>query len=288
MKVYRGYIVLGVAIVVIMVPFLLFVALGWPGTPNSCINEKPNDGCFCEHYDRADVLKGAPGVRQPVNTWFNLYAIFTAAIVAGGVYFDRKRFGESTSAPNLISSRSWMPDVYIFAVLFLGLGSMWFHASFTEWGGKLDGMSMFIYAGFLIFYSVRRLWNNAIFFWVAYLATIVLNTILHGRVDSLYLILLLVAGYLAVEIAIWVKTRKPFGGTWITGILWWLAVASIIAATVFWKLSQTGGSMCQPFSYFQPHGLLWHPLAGLMAVLLYFYWREADEPVEVGPGLGEL
>jgi hypothetical protein len=288
MKEYRGLIVLGVAIVVLMVPFLIFVAAGWPGEHNTCMDERPNDGCFCEHYNRADVLRGVPGVRQPVNTWFNLYAIFTALLVACVVTYDRKTYGESTSKPNLISSNSWMPDLYIFAVLFLGLGSMWFHASLTAWGGTLDGMSMFVYASFLIFYSVRRLWNNALFFWLAYLGTIALNTAVHGHIDSLYLILLLVAGYLAVEITIWVKTGKPFGGSVATGILWWLAVGSIIAATVFWKLSQTGGSMCHPFSNFQPHGLLWHPLAGLMAVFLYFYWRLADEPVEVEPGLGEL
>jgi hypothetical protein len=284
---HRGFVVLGVGTVVLMAAFLTFVAVGWPGKPNSCIDEKPNDGCFCEHFDKADVFKGANGVRQPVNTWFNLYAIITASIVAIVVYFDRKKYGTGT-APNLISSRSWMPDLYIFAVLFLGLGSMWFHASLTAWGGTLDGMSMFVYASFLIFYTVRRLWNNALFFWAAYLGTIALNTALHGHVDSLYLILLLVAGYLAVEIAVWVRTKKAFGGTLLTGTLWCLAVVAIIAATVFWKLSQTGGPMCDRFSAFQPHGLLWHPLAGVMAVLLYFYWREADEPVSVESGLGEL
>ena len=286
MKEYRGLIVLGVATVVILLPFFIFVAAGWPGKPNSCIDERP-DGCFCEHFERRDVLNGAPGVRQSTNTWFNLYAIFTALIVASVVTYDRKQYGE-TDAPNLISSRSWMPDLYIFAVLFLGLGSMWFHASLKAWGGTLDGMSMFVYASFLIFYSVRRLWNNALFFWIAYLGTIALNTALHGRVDSLYLILLLVAGYLGVEIAIWVKTKKPFGGSVATGILWWLAVAAIIAATVFWKLSKTGGPLCDPFSAKQPHGLLWHPLAGVMAVLLYFYWRLADEPVSIQSGLDEL
>jgi hypothetical protein len=34
--------------------------------------------------------------------------------------------------------------------------------------------------------------------------------------------------------------------------------------------------MCDPNAFFQPHGMLWHPLAGAMAVLLYFYWREEN------------
>lgn len=287
MKIYRSYIVGVIAAIVILVPFFVLVGTGWPGKPNSCLDEKPN-GCFCEHYNTADVLKGSPGVRQPVNTWFNLYALITAWIVATFIYVDRKKNADTTTAPNLMKSTSWMPDLYVFCVLFLGLGSMWFHASLKEWGGKLDGMSMFIYAAFLIFYSVRRLWNNAIFFWCAYIGTVVLNTALHGIVPSVILINVLVGGYLIVEIMIWCRTGKPFGGTILTGVLWWLAVIAIILATVFWKLSETGGSMCDPMSAFQPHGLLWHPLAGVMAVLLYFYWREADEPVTIESGLDEL
>ena len=63
----------------------------------------------------------------------------------------------------------------------------------------------------------------------------------------------------------------------LTIALWLLAVVAIGLATLFWALSQTGKSLCNPGSGFQPHGLLWHPLAGVMAVLLYFYWRD-EEP----------
>ena len=41
---------------------------------------------------------------------------------------------------------------------------------------------------------------------------------------------------------------------------------------IFWIFSQTGKFMCSPTGP-QPHGLLWHPLAGAMAVFVYFYWR---------------
>lgn len=283
---HRGFVVLGVGTAFVLGMFMFFVTLGWPGDPNDCINKVP-DECFCEHFVKADVIRGAPGVRQPVNTWGNLYALLTASLVAIVVYVDRKKYGQGT-APNLIKSRSWMPDVYIFAVLFLGLGSMWFHASLTKWGGKFDGLSMYLYAAFLIFYTVRRLWNNAVFFWLAYLGTVILYTALHDHIPSVVLIVSMVVVYVAFEIVIWVRTKKPFGGTVLTGFLWCLAVVAILTATVFWKLSFTDGSMCDPLSKFQPHGLLWHPLAGVMAVLLYFYWREADEPVTVESGWGEL
>jgi len=31
---------------------------------------------------------------------------------------------------------------------------------------------------------------------------------------------------------------------------------------------------CPPDSFWQPHGLLWHTLSGVMALCLFFYWRE--------------
>jgi hypothetical protein len=60
------------------------------------------------------------------------------------------------------------------------------------------------------------------------------------------------------------------------GFAIWAAggVGCILAATFFWNFSQNPGQfLCNPTSSFQPHRLLWHPLAGGMAVFLYFYWR---------------
>src|SRR5688572_1718494 len=111
----RGDYVWGVSVVVLVVSFFIFAVAGWPGDPNSCINDKPNS-CYCEAFNRSEVIRGAPGIRQPVNTLFNLYAIFTSLIVAVRVHFDRK----ISYSPNLMRSQSLVPDVYIFAVLFLG------------------------------------------------------------------------------------------------------------------------------------------------------------------------
>ena len=54
-----------------------------------------------------------------------------------------------------MKSSSYVPDLYIFCVLFLGLGSMWFHASLTQWGGVIDAASMYVFLAFLVFYSIR-------------------------------------------------------------------------------------------------------------------------------------
>lgn len=257
--------------------FLYFVFAGWPGQPSDCVYQTP-DSCYCEAFELADVEAGAPGTRQPVNTWFNLYALITSLIVAVFVYRDRgKLTGEAPV--NMMRSESAIPDLYIFAVLFLGLGSMWFHGSLTEWGGVMDGFSMYVFAAFLPFYSIRRFLLSDRLFWIGYGVTVVLFTILHTVLPAFVNILILVVAYLTVEIYIWVRSGKILQGATDPQWYWGLAIGSVVTATFFWWASQTGNYMCGPESFFQPHGLLWHPLAGVMAVLMYFYWREADDPV---------
>lgn len=273
----RGLYVWAIGAIVVLGAFLVFATTGWPGAADGCLAQSP-DTCFCEAVDAAAVFAHAPGVRQGVNTWFNLYALITSLVVALTVTKDRRALGAGTP-PNLMRSATAMPDVLIFATLFLGLGSMWFHASITSWGGVVDGLSMYLFTAFLPFYSIRRIWNSAVFFWIGYPVTILLFTLLHHTLPSVVNIGILVAAYAVVEVVIWVRTKAVMQGRPKTRALWLSAIAAILIATVFWALSQTGRPLCQPASVFQAHGMIWHPLAGVMAVLLYFYWREAADPV---------
>lgn len=275
MTAYRSFIVLGVGTAAVLLPFLLFVAIGWPGAHDSCVESA---SCFCEAFSLADVDAGANGVRQPVNTWFNLYSLLTAGLVALVMHLDRK---DGPSGENLMRSNNFIADIYVFAVLFLGLGSMWFHASIVGWAGNIDGLSMYVYAVFLVFYTLRRLVDSDLLFWIGYPVTVGLFLVVHAlwqwEFKSLILIVTLVVAYLVLEIVVGTRPgRSLWQGKWLTILLWWLAVGCIGFATLFWALSQTGGVMCNPHAFFQPHGILWHPLAGAMAVLLYFYWREEN------------
>ncbi len=308
--VYKGFFVWGMSGYIILVLFLTFVNVGWSswGAADSCTKQSPHT-CYCEAFKLADVNAGAKGVRQPTNTWFNLYSIITSFIIALWVYFDRKKLkltlGNNSikkhskkynygGAPNLMASATWIPDIYIFLVLFLGLGSMWFHASLTYWSGILDGASMYAYVAFLAFYSAHRVYQlakSALFLWIGYFSTVVILTFLpwvlkelnNGKaVENLPVILIgvLVLAYLVFEwVVIPILSGKFLQSRVKTILLWIFAALAMILATVFWVLSQTGGPLCFSNSFFQPHGLLWHPLAGLMATLLYFYWRLAKDPV---------
>ena len=278
--------------------FLIFVGAGWPGRAADCVtriatSEDGLDGCYCESFAVSAVVevdrRGVPildgdasrpvtrgGVRKKVNTWFNLYSILTSGLVMLVLLLDRRQ----TASANCLKSSSWIPDVYVFAVLFLGLGSMWFHASLKAWGGWLDRLSMFVYASFLSFYTIVRIWNKEWIFWVGYPITVVVMSVLNivwtWEYASLVLIITLVLAYLVFEVLASAKAGFLMGRP-TTVILWCAAVLCIGLATLSWILSQTGEAWCPPESAFQPHGLLWHPLAGATAVLLYFYWRAEEE-----------
>ena len=300
--------------------FLAFVIGGWPGQINNCIwgdgtrqtltapsahataaqktaynklisqlqaqvtsGQAPKgvalNSCYCENFSVSDVVLNKGGARQPTNTWFNLYSIGTSLIVALWVFADRK----AGVTKFIGSAHSVLPHLYIFAVLFLGLGSMWFHGSLKEWGGVGDGLSMYTFVAFLVFYTIRRgICDKGWVFWLGYIATVVVFTAT-GEIwselspstssnVSLVLILLVVGTYAFCEL-IWISAIRGGGCAWLVSWRWWCGIACIGVATLFWSLSKTGKPLCSPTSFWQPHGLLWHPLAGGAAVFIYFYWR---------------
>jgi hypothetical protein len=269
-----------------MALFLLFAyVLGWPPDVNSCTL---TGECYCERFDLAALQlaesRGTPwkDVQQPVNTYSNLYAIVSAAFVAWRVSGDRR----AGSPRNVISSNWWMADVWVFCVLFLGLGSMWFHGSMSETVSWIDPLSMYVFAGFLGFYTLDRVFvrfevngrTRTGVFWTGYLIAVALCMGLDfAGISSEWLIFGLVALYAigeAVLLIHWLTDRDGPGFDAIALLLWLAGAALFGLAALFRALSTSEGDpMCWPDSWFQPHGLLWHTLSGAMALCIYFYWR---------------
>lgn len=325
----RGFVVWGVGMFAVLIPFILFASFGWPAHPDRCTNienhvqvpqtqevdgvkypaPKHPDTCYCEAFDPVKVDTGANGIRQPVNTLSNLYAIFSSLFVAFRIYYDRKKAQEWRVSKNLFHDPdSWIPDVYIFATLFLGLGSMWFHASLSATISWFDGMSMYVFSAFLPAYSIRRRVNKDWLFYLMYFGVAVICTLLNIWAEakmenpgwvSMALIALIIFTYFVIELVLKITDAQKAGGCsqwirkladgcargWLGPAVWfWIAaLLSFGLAVLFQVRSQTGEPWCNPHSLFQPHGLLWHTLSGQMAVLLYLYWRklpdqETNEP----------
>jgi hypothetical protein len=220
----RGFFVWGGGMLAILLPFFLFVALGWPAHPDSCTNihdgrqvipfiegtttpdiQHP-DSCYCEAFKVEDVVQGKGGVRQPTNTFSNFYAIFTSLGLVLWIRRDRtKVLNEGAEVKNAFwSVQSWLPEVYIFAVLFLGLGSMFLHASLSSTVSWFDGMSMYVFTSFLPAYTLTRRLNLGWWFLAAYLGPAVLFTglnVIPGMENaSTVLVGIIVGLYAAAEI----------------------------------------------------------------------------------------
>jgi hypothetical protein len=262
----------------VMALFGLFSALGWPGgTNDGCLTlPLPASGlvtaheCYCEAFPVADL--GAPGVRQVWNTWSNLLALLFGAIVAFGAL--RTREGWAGTSP--MATVALWPLAYICVVVFLGLGSMWFHASIMQPYGAIDVLSMFTFVLFILGYTIARLLPGAAARTWIVLGYLVLSfglTALQSGlgIPSEYLIGAVVVAYVVFEVIVSLDAAKRSDAWgWVLYGLGWLSFG---AAFVVWLLSQTGGTLCNPTG-FQWHAA-WHWFAGVTSVLLYFYWRRA-------------
>ena len=263
---------------VVLIAFAICVATGFGhGAPDVCLLTTPN-GCYCEYFDPAKI--GTFGVRQPWNTWSNLMGIVFGGFVAWGAWGVRTRDTDQDRLKNRMrdNSKPWYPLLYICVVVFLGLGSMWFHGSIVQWAGFIDLLSMFLFVTFILYYSwlrCRPTVNDTrlkdILFPVIYvLVAVGVTTLAYVKnIDSVTMIIPIIALALGMEIAnffIYPDGRSDWRGYVILGI----GAASFGLAALFRSLGVTDGSLCFPHG-FQAHAL-WHWLAGVTSMCFYFYW----------------
>ncbi len=125
--------------------FAACAVAGWPGDPNPCVVE---GDCYCE--------APRPGwIRQPANTWSAIFGPFAGLLIAWHAQRWQRKGGRATSG-NRMRSTLFYPGLYALVVTFFGIGAVFFHASLTDWGGKLDIASMYLFADFWILYNLNR------------------------------------------------------------------------------------------------------------------------------------
>lgn len=244
-------------------------ALGWPGTPFDC-SANP---CYCE-------LPRAGLVRQLGNTWSNLAAVVAGLSVA--VHAARTRRARATPHPALELFGTLAPP----ALVFQGVGSMYFHGGLTIWGSALDAMSMFAIAGLLVVMQAHRLgWlpvSRLVHAWGAVvtaglLVGFVSPALVAGAVFALFL------GILATEVLATKRGLSPSSSLFRVGI-----TAHVSAVGVWFFSAGEGLPLCIPHSVWQGHAL-WHALTALsvsLSVLHVMRNLERAAPAWVGgPGL---
>jgi hypothetical protein len=224
--------------------------------PASCM---PSN-CFCEAVQSGTVA-------QPANTWSSFGFVLVGLLVIGQSREDVRRLRAS-----VMTRQRAYPLVYGIALVVIGLGSAFYHASLTFAGQFVDVMGMYLLACFILLYNVSRLsaftGKN---FVVAYL---LLNLALaYVLLDfpglRRYIFGVLIIAALAPEYRMRAKKEVQINGFFLHAAWWTLA-----AAFAIWTLDITK-ILCSPNSWLQGHAF-WHVLGALAAGWLYLYYRSEN------------
>ena len=261
-----------IGLAVVMGLFFMFALLHWPGEFDEETVHGTKSSVYGERVHYQSII------RQPYNTWSNLVAVVLGliALVWLCAAHPPKHPANPMQTPSLYSA--W----YAYALMFLGPGSMFFHASMKRWGGLVDNVSMNLYISFILLYDLARLTKAAPA--VVIILFVVLNVVLAG------LIWLLNCGKTVFAILIGLTLLCEglilfghVGGLERNGLWLLFGLIAFGIGFVIWNLSNDEvklplvgslgrGPLYMPDSWFQGHAV-WHILSAAAAFLFFLYFR---------------
>lgn len=217
------------------------------------------DNCFCE------MIRFDKTVRQPANTWSSM--IFTLV----GLCIAAHALNRITSTHQLSKSLALILSA---ALILIGLGSAFYHASLTFWGQFIDVGSMYLLATFMLVYAWQRL----------YAIPITISTILYISFNiSLFALLYLIPETRRSLFAIVLLLGISFELYYVTfrrPLLkrYWFNYGLLLFAIAYgiWILDNNS-IFCVEGSLFQGHAI-WHIFGAISSGMLYPYYF--SEPAE--------
>ena len=267
-------------------PFVLFLLitlalapLSWLQAPWSMWRPATcmPDACFCEAI-------GAGFIRQAIDTWSNLAFVLVGLLILEDV------LRSSSTRSSLLAQRHVYGFVYVFAVILIGLGSWFYHASLTFVGQWFDVMGMYLLGTFMVLYNIARLSvSPRVTHPHASRQGIGMPRprMMRGRTFALSYVLFNLA--LAISLIVVPELRRYlFGGLLVVTIALEVVIRRrsvtqiragyFIAALLIYLLAQFIWTLDLNHIVCDPHGLLhghavWHALTALSAGLLYLYYR---------------
>ena len=247
------------------------------------------DVATCDLYARYLFLRSdRHWVHPPADrTWSNLAFVLVGLLILEDVWRS------SSTRSNLLARRRVYGFVYVFAVMLIGLGSWFYHASLTFVGQWFDVMGMYLLGTFMVLYNVARLSVSP---WVTHPhasrqgigmprprmmsgRTFALSYVLFNLALAISLIVVpelrryLFGGLLVVTIALEVVIRRR-SVTQIRAGYFIAALLIYLLAQFIWTLD-LNHIVCDPAGLLQGHAV-WHALTALSAGLLYLYYRSEN------------
>jgi hypothetical protein len=218
----------------------------WP----DCWCEAPRIGAF---------------ILEPVNSWTNL------AFVFAGIYFILTS-SKNLAQTNALTSHQGYSKIYGGALIFLGLGSFFYHASQTFVGQWFDVFGMYLVSVFFVVYNFVRLrvLKEYLFFKTYFMVCVLLGLVIIFFPDSRRW--LFGASIVLILFQLFfIKRRKT---TKFKGFLLFTSILSYSVGQIFWLLDKYK-IWCWPYGVINGHGL-WHILTGLSAVSIFLYFKSEE------------
>jgi hypothetical protein len=270
-------------VVLFLLIALALISLSWlpaPWTawqPATCMPA----ACFCEAV-------GSGFIRQPMATWSNLAFVLVGLLILEDV------LRPSATRSNLLARRRAYVVVYAVAMILIGLGSWFYHASLTFVGQWFDVMGMYLLGTFMVLYNIARLvfspqvthphaalkgmrmpfpQLSGRAFAVSYvlfncalgLSLIVVPELRRYLFGILLVVTIALEGMLRYRRATQIRTSYFIA-----------ALLIYVLAQIIWTLD-LNHIVCDPSGPLQGHAV-WHVLTALSAGLLYLYYRSENDP----------
>lgn len=203
------------------------------------------DDCFCEAI-RQDLI------RQPANTWSSFAFVLAALWVGRRLAVPGRR--EAQALPR---AEGWL---FVAALIAVGAGSAFYHASLTFVGQVLDVSGMYLVATFILLHRLGPRWRLPPI--GAVVAFVAANAVLMGAQVTTPSLRRVVFGVLLIT-ALVVEWRSSRAGRP------WLAAGAglMVLAFAIWVIDRLRLA-CAPESLIQGHAI-WHLLGALASTCLY-------------------
>ena len=235
-----------VAVAALSLNFVKYSWASWPQDGCRSLN------CYCETIRDSLVL-------QPVVAYSNLGFLLAGLLILIQTQVRSDGF-----------SRSLPARIFGLAVILIGAGSFFYHASLTRLGEWFDLMGTYLFISFLMLYNFARLQPfGGLAFTASYLA---INSALGvqmivARELQQIMFGILAAGALMFEVLVQVRRRPRVQFRFLIG-----GLACFVVGAFIWIFDSNSALPCAPQNLFQWHAV-WHLLMAVTAGLLFLYYR---------------